>query len=137
MNDAPLFRVAFSGVITGEYDLDTTKSRFARLFRLNQAKVDKLFNGKEYVLKDKVSEEVAMNFAIRIAETGCECYIETLPDIEIVAGSHKGQDRRKGDRRITFRRPARPGDITPDRRVLAGRRKDDQPRQTDPQQIAS
>jgi hypothetical protein len=131
MSDGQLFRVTFNGVITGEYDLDTTKSKFREQFELPVDQVDKYFSGEEYVLKDKVIEEVAMNFAIRIAESGCECYVEEITDdVEFTTDSDKIEHRR-GDRRITFRRPSRPGSIGADRRSLMSRRTDDKPKPTD------
>ena len=47
-----LYRVVFAGVLTGEYDLPTTKKRFGRLFRLNEKRTEALFSGKEYIVKD-------------------------------------------------------------------------------------
>jgi hypothetical protein len=131
MSDGHPFRVTFSGVITGEYDLETTKNKFRDQFELPVDQVDKYFSGEEYVLKDKVIEEVAMNFAIRIAESGCECYVEEITDdVESTTDSDKIEHRR-GDRRITFRRPSRPGSIGADRRSLMSRRTDDKPKPTD------
>ncbi len=131
MSDEQLFRVTFSGVITGEYDLETTKNKFREQFELPVNQVDKYFSGEEYVLKDKVIEEVAMNFAIRIAESGCECYVEEInDDVEATTDSDKIEHRR-GDRRITFRRPSRPGSIGADRRSLMSRRTDDKPKPTE------
>ena len=135
MNDEQYFRVAFGGVITGEYDLETTKKRFAKLFRLTAEKTNRLFSGKEYVLKDQVNEEVAMNFAIRIAEIGCECYIETLPEVVMTTGTPEFEERRNGDRRTTFRRSTRPQAKAQDRRALIGRRNDDQPRISNSQHV--
>ena len=128
MSDEQLFRVVFSGVTTGEYDLETTKTRFGKLFRLPPDKVSRLFSGKEYILKDKVIEEVAMNFGIRIAETGCECYIETLALGEGVYGSTHSPERRSGDRRVKYRRAERKGTTVSDRRITIGRRSEDQPK---------
>jgi len=132
-----LFRVAFSGVTTGEYDLETTKARFQKLFRLAPGKVERLFNGKEYILKFKVDEEVAMNFAIRIAETGCECYIETLCDDALAFGTMEFKERRQGDRRVKFRRGPRQGADVFDRRIFVGRRKADQPVPVETQKATS
>jgi hypothetical protein len=131
MSDEQLFRVTFSGVITGEYDLETTKNKFRVQFELPVDQVDKYFSGEEYILKDKVIEEVAMNFAIRIAESGCECYVEEITDnVESTTDPEK-VEHRQGDRRITFRRPSRPGTIGADRRSLMSRRTDDKPKLTD------
>ena len=120
MSDEQLYRVAFSGNITGEYGLEETKRRFAELFKLPLARAERLFSGKEFILKDKVSEDVAMNFAIRIAEAGCECYIEPVRSSLIPSSG----DRRHNQRRTRFRRAPRKG-AAPDRRVLVGRRRED------------
>jgi hypothetical protein len=131
-----LFRVAFRGITTGEYALDTTKKRFQKLFRLTPEKVERLFSGKEYILKDKVAEKVAMNFAIRIAETGCECYIEALSE-DAIAFGNTFEERRHGRRRIRFRRSPRHGAEISDRRVIPGRRKADNSAPVDTQKVAS
>ena len=136
MRDEQLFRVTFSGVITDEYDLKTTKKMIGRLFRISPEKVERLFSGKEYVLKDNVTEDVAMNFGIRIAESGCECYVETVPDSVEIAASDGDTERREGERRTRFRRPSRPGSATGDRRILIGRRTEDQPKLTEVSQQA-
>ncbi|MBD3647827.1 MAG: hypothetical protein HUJ31_10335 [Pseudomonadales bacterium] len=126
MSDKTLFRIVFKGVLTGEYDLETTKKRFARTFHLDDNKAARLFSGKEYVLKDKVDEALAIKYAIKIAEAGGECYIETIPDENDPTARPGFIERRKGgDRRIRFRRPPRPGALVPDRRNNGGRRKED------------
>ena len=132
-----IFRVAFSGVTTGEYNLATTKVRFQKLFRLAPEKVERLFSGKKYILKDQVVEEVAIKFAIRIAEAGCECYIEFLSEDAIAFGTRKFEERRRGERRVQFRRGPRQGAEVPDRRILIGRRRTDQPIAVETQTAAS
>ena len=131
MNSEQLFRVTFNGVITGEYDLETTKNKFREQFELPADQVNKYFSGEDYVLKDKVIEEVAMNFAIRIAESGCECYLEETTDAAESTTDSEGEEHRHGDRRMTFRRPSRPGSIGADRRSLMSRRTDDKPKPTE------
>lgn len=126
MSDQQRYRVVFSGVLTGEYDLDTTKQHFAKLFHLEVAKVDKLFTGKEFILKEDLEEDRAMTYAMKIAEAGCECYIETIPDKDDITQQAGFVERRKADdRRQRFRRGPRPGAIIPDRRQNNGRRKAD------------
>ncbi|MBQ75681.1 MAG: hypothetical protein CMQ20_11765 [Gammaproteobacteria bacterium] len=132
-----LFRVAFRGITTGEYDLANTKERFQKLFRLQPEKVERLFSGKEFIIKDKVSEEVAMHFAIRLAEAGCECYIEALSADAIAFGGAEFKERRRTKRRIQFRRGPRQGAKVPDRRELVGRRKSDQPVPVETRRAAS
>ncbi|MEX2488061.1 MAG: hypothetical protein WD356_00880 [Pseudomonadales bacterium] len=127
MSDQQRYRVVFSGVLTGEYDLDTTKRRFAKLFHQDVAKVEKLFTGKEFILKDDIEEDRAMTYAMKIAEAGCECYIEAVPDPNDISQQPGFVERRKnGERRQRFRRGPRPGAIIPDRRNNNGRRKADQ-----------
>jgi hypothetical protein len=126
MTDSQLFRVTFSGVLTGEYDLAQTQNRFSRLFRIPSEKVKQLFSGKEYTLKNKVSEAVAMKFAIRLAETGCESVIEKISEFEYRNKTGQIQERRAAQRRIRFRRAPRKGALIPDRRLLASRRQEDQ-----------
>ncbi len=124
-SDQQLFRVAFKGLLTGEYDLESTKKRLARLFRLDTSKIDKLFSGKEWILKNNVEEKVALQYAIKIAEAGCECYIEAVPDENDISQQPGFVERRKGERRVRHRRGPRPGAIIPDRRINPGRRRED------------
>ena len=107
------------------------KNKFRKQFELPPDQVDKYFSGEDYVLKDKVIEEVAMNFAIRIAESGCECYLEETTDAVESTTDSEGEEHRHGDRRMTFRRPSRPGSIGADRRSLMSRRTDDKPKPTE------
>ncbi len=114
-----LYRVVFAGKITGDFTLEKTKARFAKAFKLNAAKAERFFSGREVVLRSNLSEDKAMEFAVKLAEIGCETFIEyaqTDPDFE---------ERRTTIRRIRFRRPPRPGAIVPDRRLKASRRADD------------
>ncbi|MBL4680700.1 MAG: hypothetical protein JKY88_08260 [Pseudomonadales bacterium] len=120
-----LLQIVFSGALTGEYDLKTSKKNFQKLFRLSDAKVNKLFTGKEIVIKSGMNEQEAMNFAIKIADTGCECAIAEVPDKNDPTNDPDFVDRRKGERRIRTRRPPRPGAIVPDRRISLGRRRGD------------
>jgi len=116
-----LFRVVFDGSLTGDFDLVDSKKRFARLFRLNKKRTEALFSGKEYVIKNKVPEAEAMKFMIRVAEAGCECYIQEVPDDDDLDYEEK---RTVGERRTVFRRGPRAGAIIGDRRLEIRRTKD-------------
>ncbi len=115
-----LYRVVFAGNLTGDYNLDRTKARFGKVFRLPAKRVDRIFNGREITLKSNMTEEKSMEFAVRLAEIGCETYIEIVP-----SDDDKYEEKRKTIRRIRFRRGPRPGAIVPDRRLLASRRAED------------
>lgn len=121
MTEEVLYRVVFAGVLTGEYDLAATKARFARLFRLDARRTEMLFSGKEYVVKNNATEEVAMQLAFKITEAGCECYVQEITDEDNLDFEEK---RRKPERRLRFRRGPRPGAIVPDRRLDIRRKKD-------------
>ena len=125
MSDETLYRVVFNGRITGEFDMETTRRNFRQLFRLDERTVARIFAAKEAILKDRIPESVAMTYAIKLAEIGCECYIEEILPEDHISAHPDFVDRRKGERRIRFRRGPRPGAIVPDRRVLAGRRRAD------------
>ena len=119
-----LYRVVFAGNLTGDYTPVETRLRFAKVFRLSPKKVERVFNGKEITLKSNMTEDKAMDFAVKLAEIGCETYIELMP------GDEPPQDpnfieRRKTIRRIRFRRGPRAGAFVPDRRLQASRRRSD------------
>ena len=119
-----LYRVVFAGNLTGDFPLDKTKVRFGKAFRLPPQKVERIFNGSEITLKSNITEGRAMDFAVKLAEIGCETYIELVPsDADQLDPNFV--ERRKTIRRIRFRRGPRPGAIVPDRRLLTSRRKAD------------
>ncbi len=116
-----LFRVVFNGSLTGEFDEATTRARFAKLFRLDEKRTKALFSGKEYVIKNNVTEAVAMEFMIKVSEAGGECYVQEIPDEDEPDYEEK---RKLDERRLRFRRGPRAGAIVPDRRLQIRRKKD-------------
>jgi len=119
-NTEDLYRVVFAGNLTGDYSLERTKTRFGKVFRLTPAKVERIFNGNDIILKSNVAEDKAMVFAVKLAEIGCETYIEVVPN-----DTNHLEEKRTTIRRIRFRRGPRPGAIVPDRRLLISRRAED------------
>lgn len=128
MADEPLVQIVFDGSTTGEFDDAMTKRRFAKLFKVDPTRVEKLFSGKPQIIKKNITESTAMEMAFKIAEVGCECSIEPMPDENDISLQPGFVERRKiRNRRIKFRRGPRPGAIVPDRRFNNGRRKHDPP----------
>jgi len=125
MVDKNNYRVVFAGDLTGEYELDATKRRFAKVFKLDESKVKRLFSGMEYTIKSELTEIQAMEFAMKLAEIGCECWTDLMPDPDDISQQPGFVERRKSYRRIQFRRGPRAGAIIPDRRLLLSRRKID------------
>ena len=115
------FQVVFNGAVTGEFDQETTEARFKKAFKLNANQLKKLFAGNDVVIKKNIDEDTAMQFAMKIADIGCECYIQHMPDAD---GETADEHRSSDDRRTRFRRPPRPGAIIPDRRVKIRRGED-------------
>ncbi len=116
-----LFQVVFDGAMTGEFDEPTTRAKMARLFRLDEKRVARLFSGKPQVIKKNITEAVAMDYMIKLAEAGCECYVQEMPDPDAADYDEK---RNQGERRQRFRRGPRPGAIVPDRRLRIRRKTD-------------
>lgn len=112
------YKVVVSGALTGEFDAETTRGHLAKLFRLDDKRARALLSGKEHVVKNGVSEEVAMNYLIRIAEAGCECYLQEIPSEEDTSFE---EQRFHAERRLRFRRGPRPGAVVPDRRLTIRR----------------
>jgi len=116
-----LFKVVLTGEFTGEFEEPLAKARFARMFRLDKKRVDRLFAGGEQVIKSNVTEDMAMKFTIKVLEAGCECYVQEIPDQDEPEYVEK---RQFGERRVRFRRAPRFGSIIPDRRMKLRRKRD-------------
>ena len=112
--DETRYRVVLNGSLTGEFDEATTRRNLSRLFRLNQEKVRVLMSGRERVIKSDLTEAVAMTYLIRLAEAGCESYVQEIGDSD---GSDLDEKRRNDERRMRFRRGPHAGAIVPDRRL--------------------
>jgi len=138
MTNSDSYCVVFSGALTGNTPADEAKKRFADAFNLNEATVATLFSGEEVVIKKNISRDVALRYAAKINQAGCECAIQSTLDREMGKPAtsntladeeqlYTGQERRGADRRKRFRRGPRPGAIVPDRRIKK-RREEDQDR---------
>ncbi len=125
MNDEELYRVVFSGQLTEEYDLKTTKRRFTDAFRHGAKRTEHLFSGKARAIKSNVTEEAAKDLAIKLLEIGCKCYVDPIPLSNDISKRPWFNERRKAVRRHRYRRDPRPRANVLDRRLGGGRRDDD------------
>jgi hypothetical protein len=75
-----IFQVVFNGAITDEYDMQTTKARFKKVCKLTTTQLEKLFAGSDAVIRKNVDEDIAIQLAIKIANVGCESYIEQMSE---------------------------------------------------------
>jgi len=116
--DEPKYRVVLSGVLTGEFDHATTCTRLAKLFGLDDDRARSLLTERDFIIKNNLTEAAAMTYLVRMAEAGCESYLQEVVDTEVPEYQEK---RRNSERRQRTRRPPRAGAIVPDRRIALRR----------------
>ena len=71
MSDAR-FHIVFSGKLVGGADLATVKSNLGRLFKMDSARVEKLFSGQPVVIKKDADQPTAMKFRALMKQAGAE-----------------------------------------------------------------
>lgn len=117
--------IIFIGEINDTFQLDSVKLNLKRHFKLSEIQTQYIFSGKEVTLKKNMSQESALQFAMRLDEMGAVSYIEMMaPNIHLPEGI--SQDRRIKNRREKFERrnQARAG-LSAERRIHSDRRKHD------------
>ena len=81
MSDAR-FHIVFSGKLVGGADLATVKSNLGRLFKMDGARVEKLFSGQPVVIKKDADQATAMKFRALMKQAGAECEIRPVSGAE-------------------------------------------------------
>lgn len=116
------FNLIFSGEISPEFNLLQVKQNFKKRFRLSDLQVEKIFSGKNVILKKNLSEEDILKYVSVIDELGGVSYFEDSTILNLPPGVTK--DRRRFDRRTrTDRRKVYRSSITADRRIHQDRRR--------------
>lgn len=77
MSDAR-FHIVFSGTLVGGADLATVKSNLGRLFKMDAARVEKLFAGQPVVIKKDADQATAMKFRALMKQAGAECEVRPV-----------------------------------------------------------
>ncbi|EUC71301.1 hypothetical protein Y017_00590 [Alcanivorax sp. 97CO-5] len=77
MSDAR-FHIVFSGKLVGGADLSTVKSNLARLFKMDNARVERLFSAQPVVIKKNTDQATAMKFRALMKQAGAECEIRPV-----------------------------------------------------------
>jgi hypothetical protein len=116
--DEQKYRVVFSGELTGEFDHETTCLRLAKLFGLDYERARSLLTECDYIIKSNLTQATAMTYLVRMAEAGCESYVQEVVDTDVPEYQEK---RSNSERRQRTRRPPRAGAIVPDRRIAPRR----------------
>ena len=78
MNES-LYEVAFSGQIQEGAELDAVKARIAKMFKANEATIEKLFSGKRIVIKKNLSAEAADKYSMAFTKAGAICDLALMP----------------------------------------------------------
>ena len=73
-----LFKVVFSGELTGEYNKATTRKRFSARFNIDEKRANALFSRKDTVMRSNISKDVALKLMFKLAEAGCDSYLEEI-----------------------------------------------------------
>lgn len=67
------FHIVFSGQLVKGSDLATVKANLGRIFKMDPARVEKLFSGQAVVLKKDADQATAMKFRAVMKQAGAEC----------------------------------------------------------------
>ena len=77
---APQFDIVFRGIRPG-FDAELVKTQFASLFKLDAAKVERIFKSKNITLKHRASERLANIFVVRLLAIGVIAEKRTIEPI--------------------------------------------------------
>ncbi|NIM16766.1 MAG: hypothetical protein GTO45_32655 [Candidatus Aminicenantes bacterium] len=73
------YKIIFKGDVVPGRDLETAKQNLAKLYHVDVNKVESLFSGKLFVLKEDVSLDEAQKHMFHLEEAGVVCEIEEMP----------------------------------------------------------
>lgn len=74
--DNQLYSVCFNGKIADGAHIDTVKNKFASFLRLKEKDIEKLFSGREIIIKRNVSYEQGGKIQAKLRNTGAVCQIK-------------------------------------------------------------
>ncbi len=72
------YNVVFQGKIVKGKKPENVKKNLASLFKANITDIEKIFTGKPVVVKEKVSQEIALKFQEAFKQAGAVCRIEAI-----------------------------------------------------------
>jgi hypothetical protein len=67
------YRIVFRGQIAPDTSIDTVKANLARLFKTDEAKIERLFVGRDVILKKGLDQEEAERYCAHLAKAGALC----------------------------------------------------------------
>ena len=82
------FHIVFTGQLVKGSDLATVKSNLGKIFKMDAARVEKLFSGQPVVLKKDADQATAMKFRAVLKQAGAECELRPVADpVQASAGA--------------------------------------------------
>jgi len=72
------FHIVFAGQLVKGADLATVKSNLGKIFKMDAARVEKLFSGQPVVLKKDADQATAMKFRAVLKQAGAECELRPV-----------------------------------------------------------
>lgn len=73
-----LFNIVFKGELVRSFEIDTVKKNLGQLFKIDGAKVDALFSGRDVVLKRNLNFENANKYRVAIKKAGARVDVEPV-----------------------------------------------------------
>jgi hypothetical protein len=74
------FNIVFSGELVAGADPETVKANLAKVFKMDAARVEKLFGGGPVVLKKNADQATAMKFRAVLKKAGAQCQMKPVAD---------------------------------------------------------
>jgi len=72
------YKVLFSGKVAKGRDLDEVKRNLISLFKVGDSKIEQLFSGKVFVIKESVDYESAMKYQMAFETAGAVCKVKEI-----------------------------------------------------------
>jgi len=76
------FHIVFTGQLVKGSDLATVKINLGKIFKMDAARVEKLFSGQAVVLKKDADQATAMKFRAVLKQAGAECELRPVEGAE-------------------------------------------------------
>jgi len=84
MNEENLYDVIFNGQIVSGESIDQVKENLARLFKANEATIEKLFSSKNIAIKKSITEQKANTYLQAMQNAGALAKLRLVENIELI-----------------------------------------------------
>ena len=87
------FKILFSGKVAKGRDLDEVKRNLKSLFKVGDSKIEQLFSGKVFVIKESVDYEATMKYRMAFETAGAVCKVKEISPGLTMESSDEKKDR--------------------------------------------